>query len=217
MSIAFDAEAVSSLVNTGTSVTWSHTCTGSNRILFAACIGDSTSDLVTGATYGGTAMTLVDKAQTPTGGRWCYLFVLVAPASDANNVVISASSSIVLAGVSSSYTGAAQSGQPDTETSSTSAGVTPFTQTSLSTVAANCWTVGFFNTNNTTPIAGTGTTSRVTSFSMLLGDNASAVSAGTNVDMSCTLESVPPWGGVIASVAPVAGAPPPTSGFFPFL
>jgi len=70
-------------------------------------------------------MTLVAKVQTP-GDRWHYLYYLLAPASGANNVVITAASSHYLISEASSWYNIAQSGQPgpfSTNTSPTNASV----------------------------------------------------------------------------------------------
>lgn len=56
MAIAFDATTTSSLGSAVTSITFSHTCTGSNRILFV-CTANNGGANVTGVTYNGVAMT----------------------------------------------------------------------------------------------------------------------------------------------------------------
>ena len=57
MAIEFDNATTPAFV-TATSLTYSHTCgAGSNRILFVGVWGDTTSDAITGVTYGGSAMT----------------------------------------------------------------------------------------------------------------------------------------------------------------
>jgi len=213
MGITFDAAVASSLVNPA-HPSHGRTCTGSNGLLVAGCIGDSTSNLVTGATYNGVAMTQIGPGVKTPGARWINVFWLVGPATGAHNIVVSASSSIVLAGVSASYTGVAQTGQPDTSTSSTGT-TSPFTQTSLASVAANCWAIAMFNTQVSGASAGTGTTARETSFSMLLGDNSTAVAAATQVNLAVTATSSG-FAGVIATFAPAASTTP-TSGFLALL
>ena len=144
MAIAFDATA-HGVANPGSSLTYAHTCTGSNLLLFVGIEGDSTNDIITGVTYNSVAMTRVDALPaTTSGNRWFYLYYLVGPATGANNVVVSASSSIFISAVSASYTGAQQSGVPD---SSNKGGATTGTSLSISTttVADNCWVVGYMN------------------------------------------------------------------------
>ena len=149
MAIAFDASANATGLFAVTSLTWSHTCTGSDRLLLVATIANDTAanDYVTGATYGGVAMTEIGTGLSPVSSadnRWLHLFYLLAPASGANNVVVSASSATFIDGSSASYTGVRQSAQPDNTATSNSGAVTSET-TSLTTVADNCWVMLAFD------------------------------------------------------------------------
>jgi hypothetical protein len=205
MALAFDTAASSALVNPGTSVTWLHTCTGADGILFVACFGNNGgAGNISGATYNGVAMTQIGAAVQVPADRWLYLFYLIAPATGAHSVVVSASASIALAGLSASYTGAKQTGQPDANSSSTTIAATSFTL-SQTTVAYGCWVVAFFKAGST-PSAGSGLTSRAAAFGMILGDNAMAVAAGATVNETATAASTP-WAGIIASVASDSSAP----------
>lgn len=162
-SIAFVAAADGSNT-TGTSHTFSYTTgSGSHRLLVVGVAGDLTSDFVTGATYASTPMTLAQKL-APVGGanRWAYLFWLLNPASGANNVVISASSSTFLAGIAADYTGVKQSGQPDATTTQQGVGSINTLTTSITTVADNSWAIlleDSFQSSNP-PAASTGATRR---------------------------------------------------------
>jgi hypothetical protein len=165
MAIAFDAATDGGVV-TATSLTWSHTCTGSNLILLVGFNGSSAggTDDITGVTYNGVSMTLAAK-KDPTGGdRILYVYYLIGPATGAHNVVISASSSHNLSGGAVSYTGALQSGQPDNTTTNVEVSSSSKTlTTSLTTVADNCWTVlleGCYDAS-AGPTAGTGATRRI--------------------------------------------------------
>src|SRR3989442_1524846 len=112
MAIAFDAISAVAAA-TATSLTFAHTCTGSNRILFVAGNDKvAAATVVTGITYNSVAMTKINGVQIPTS-RFITLWDLVAPASGSNNVVVSASESGHLRFVAASYTGAKQSAQPD--------------------------------------------------------------------------------------------------------
>src|ERR1700741_833429 len=64
---------------TGTSQTTSHTTAGTNRFLAVCVWADTASDLISGVTYNGGSMKLVDK-QLHTGLRYHYLFGLMNPA-----------------------------------------------------------------------------------------------------------------------------------------
>ena len=124
---------------TGTSQTTSHTTAGTNRFLAVCVWADTASDLISGVTYNGVSMTLVDK-QLHTGLRYHYLFGLMNPAIGANNVVTSASSSTFIQTLVASYTGVAQAGQPEAAIKTTATAQTSIT-TPLTTVTANAWTV----------------------------------------------------------------------------
>lgn len=104
-------------------------------------------------------MVLSDKQLIPAN-RFHYLFRLNAPASGANDVVISSSSSVLLHGRAFSYTGVNQADAPDASTKNTGTGVTTLT-TTLTTVADNCWLVmSSSNKGDADATAGTDTTER---------------------------------------------------------
>jgi len=184
MAIAFDA-ATDGGNATGTSHTFSHTCTGANRALAIGVVGDVTSggnDDITGVTYNGVACAFVAKV-TSTINRFLYLYLIVAPASGANNVVISAGSSHFLAGVAASYTGVGQTGQPDASVSGalTTSAITG----TVTTVADNCWLVGtaYHNFTGNPLAAGTNTVERVEdatfTFLGMYDSNAAQTPAGS--------------------------------------
>ena len=110
--IAFDA-AVDDTNAGAASLTFSHTCTGDNLILFVGVSSGSGTTLPTGVTYGGEAMSLVNSGtRTTVLGA---LYMKVGPLTGANNVVITyAGAQGDIIGVAVSYTGAKQSGQPNT-------------------------------------------------------------------------------------------------------
>ena len=87
MAVAFDA--VSSQQNAAaTSQTISHTCTGANLVLYVITGGwDQTGRSIT-VTYAGTAMTEIAVSDASTGNDKTWLFRLVAPATGANNIVV---------------------------------------------------------------------------------------------------------------------------------
>ncbi len=160
MAIAFVAAA--DLGNNGGSGTLTASYTvgsGANRRLYVNAIGDTTSDLISGATYAGTTMRLVGKHTAASGGRWVYLFALDNPTSGANNVVITESGSSFILAQAADYSGVKQTGADDNETSNT--GASPLT-TALITVADNCWTIlGEADAfSGSPPTAGTGSTRR---------------------------------------------------------
>ncbi len=113
MAVAFDAVGPSS-TGTGTAgttnITWSHTCSGSDRLLVVGVAFSQTdTGVTTTVTYNGVSMTSLGKAHTnnQTSG-FVELFYLVAPATGTNTVSYTASTSGDLGGGSVSFTGVDQ-------------------------------------------------------------------------------------------------------------
>lgn len=158
MAIAFDA-ASTGTIDSSLTLTFSHTCTGSDRILFVApgIYDGFTTDVLTGITYNGVAMTRVGMGVAQTNSR-TYLYYLINPDTGANNIVITSSASTKIRGTGMSYTGANQSGVPDAFTSGNGSSAT-MTGT-VTTIADNCWLVGSFFGNGAGLAASTGTVSR---------------------------------------------------------
>lgn len=160
MAIAFDASSGGS--SSGTSTTVSHTCSGTNLILFAYVF--ATSDICTGVTYDGTAMTLVTKVAVSTLNYEVYLFYLLTPSTGAHNIVASFSSGTGTKSVGGlSYRNVKQSGQPDASTTDT--GTKVDSTCTLTTIADNTWSV-LVGYSNQGVSAGTNSTERVTNASL---------------------------------------------------
>lgn len=212
---ALDTSTDGGITNPGTSHTFSHTCTGSDLILFVGVMGDVTTDRITGVTYNGVAMTLIDKIlEGDDFPRWAYLYYLIAPATGAHNVVISASASIALGGSASSYTGASQTGQPDASNKNSGSNVASGVDytTSVTTIADNCWTVMFTKNDSGTATASTGSTLRTSNASGLsMWDSNGVISPAGARSMSVQRNATSDWASVIASFSPVATASARTS------
>jgi hypothetical protein len=143
------------------SVTASYTCgSGANRLLVVGVLGDASSDLITGVTYGGVSMILSDKHQ-PGIQRWSYLYYLLGPAAGSNNVVVSASTTTAIYVGAADYTGVKSSGQPDAHTTHEFATSISTLTTSITTVTNNDWTVLFENGYNGSPAPTNGTGSTI--------------------------------------------------------
>lgn len=158
MAIAFDA-ATHSAYQANSPLTFSHTTSGSDRLIIVYVYDGS--NRTTGVTYGGVALTLVqDLVMTgAAAGQYIQLWYLLNPASGANNVVVSGTPDPIGVYASAvSYTGVAQSGQPDASNKQATSPATSLT-TSVTTVADNCWLMGYAY-HGATISAGTGTTSR---------------------------------------------------------
>jgi len=209
MAIAFDAGSTD-FIASASSRTFAHTCTGSNRGLFVGVEGDG-GDLLTGATYAGVAMTLIDKRQR-TAGRFEYMFYLAAPATGANNVALTAGGAIQMRSVAASYTGVAQTGQPEATNWGIADSVTA-QALAVTTLTDNAWVIGLFESGQLIS-AGSGTTLRqaaATAVLALVDSGGPVTPAGSktlNVNLSTTTNSV----GIVAVIAPAPAGDttPPT-------
>ena len=206
LAIAFDASSFGNV--NGTSVTYSHTVTGSNMIILVGT-GDEAGDNsnhVTGITYNAVSMTQIGvqvNADTSLNYR-CYLHDLVNPTTGANNVIVSANQTINIRSESVSYSGALQSGQPDASGKASS--VTTDLSVSVTVVASGCWIVSFGHAVGVTPTAGSGITSRNSSANNArIGDSNGTVSTGSNTVHWTNGASVG-IAGISASIAPAASA-----------
>lgn len=210
MAIAFDA-ATDGGSDTNTSLTYSHTTSGSDRVLLVGVVGatGASDDFITGVTYNSVSMSLVDKVAA-NGNRWEYLFLLVNPASGANNVVVSASTSDFLASQAASYTGCAQSGQPNADNTGQNFS-TSFLPIAATSSVADCWFVMHANGFTGSPMqAGTDTTRRVGGAAPFglhaIGDSNGPLSAGSHtLELGYPSEFPPTLSGVIAALAPAGG------------
>jgi hypothetical protein len=142
MAIARDLAVTGGAV-VATSITYSHTVTGSNTLLCVSYQASLTGDQVTGITYAGVAMSRVATALANT--RYTGLFQLAGASTGANNVIVSGSSSDYLEPNSGSYTGVSQSGQPEQTDTDNNGAATVSSGASLNitvtTTTDQCWLI----------------------------------------------------------------------------
>ena len=143
LAIAYDT--VSNGTETTTSpLTWSHTCTGSNLILVTGVnIGNGSSPNCSGVTYNSVSLTLVgsERLYGSSLGQ-ISLWYLLNPATGANTVSVSFSGTTVTCDAGAvSYSGVAQSGQPDAIAGTTDSTASNPSVT-VTTIADNCWVAG---------------------------------------------------------------------------
>lgn len=212
MMFAIAYDAIGGTSANANSITFSHTCTGSNLILFVGTsdeIGTATPH-VTGITYNAISLTQIAELQNPGTAQnyFVYLHYLINPTTGANNVVISANAVINLRGDSISYSGAKQTGQPDASgTGSTVAGGATDLPISLTVVASNCWIVSIGQGLGNPPTAGTGLSNRNTlNLNITMGDSNGTVSSGANT-VHWTYGSALPMAGIAASIIAAPGTP----------
>ncbi len=203
MAIAYDNASHSGFLN-GTSNNLSHTTSGSDRHL-CVYVYASTNN-ITGASYNGVSMTQVDNLLMTGGaaGQYIYMYTLENPASGANNVTVTSSSGMGGYISAVSYTGAAQTGQPDASNKGGSSS-TSSQSVSVTTTVDNCWLVGFAYTGNTMS-AGTGTTLRGGSVAGILSAiDSNGVTTPAGSDSLIVTQTASFAGMIVASIAPATG------------
>lgn len=198
MAIALDTST--NLGSTGgTTLTASHTCSGSNRILFVHVRTAGTTDTLTSITYAGSAMTLVNK-KFGINNLGTYLYYIIAPSTGANNVVINTSVAAISA-IAVSYTGAKQSAQPDANNTNENASTTGL-NTNITVVASNCWAIMGVDSGSGNDAAGTNATLRQAgpNTGVTVFDSNGTIATGSfTMGFSCDLGSA---NCVLASFAP---------------
>lgn len=185
MAIAVDATASGSA--NSTTLTVSHTCTGSDLVLVVVCYA-ANGDQITGVTYNAASMT--QAAKITDVNNTGYIYYLVDPDTGANDIVVTASASQVLGLCSCSYTDADVEVTPSTSTDK--AGGTSVTSltTTINTGDADSWHVAGCG-NQRDPEAGTNAFERVeSSFNFDMFDSNGTIGTTGNHSMTCTFTSV---------------------------
>lgn len=147
MAIALDATATGFINNSTSAATWSHTCTGTDRVLLVSLTIENTSGTGTPsatATYNGVSMTKI--AERSLTGSCAVFFYLANPATGANTVSIQSSTSGTAAykyGASLSYTGVDQTTPIDAQ-STVDANNSTSQSVSVTTVTANALVIGTY-------------------------------------------------------------------------
>jgi hypothetical protein len=150
------------LATSATSLTVSHTCTtNTNRVLWVTIIGSlSGSDQITGVTYAGVSMTLIQRIQI-SGNRWSDLWKLIAPASGTNNIVATSATADRIELYSASYYNVQQSIIPNSVVTNTTLASTSITATTES-FANGSWLIAAFNPAGSFTSVGSGAFARST-------------------------------------------------------
>ncbi len=149
MSILPAGQAALSLQNpvSGNAYTRSYTCGAGSlrRLFFFFFQGAAATD--TGATYGGVTCTKLTCSQAGNGGdRAISGYFLDAPASGANNIVVTFSDNPQVQGWAEDFTGAKQTGACDAQNGASDSGAASIA-VAITVVAANCWVIAFHREN----------------------------------------------------------------------
>lgn len=187
MAIAFDSASNNSAT---LALTFSHTCSGSDRLLLVSCHGADQSFSVT---YNGVAMTELYDGTPGSPFKFIAVYALVAPATGANDVVITRSGSTPVIAGAVSYTGVDQTTPYDSIDVVTNTGTAVSNGVSS---AANDLVVDFVAANrDAAQTVGASQTARVNAGNgdefMWIGISEEA-GAGT-VTMSWTLDTSSAW------------------------
>jgi len=213
-SLIIAVDATSEGQTTGTSLTVSHTTTGTNPALFVYVLTNLNSDpteYITGVTYNGVAMTQLRKQDfTTSDNSWHYIYGLLDPATGTNDIVISTDTSVILLARAVSYVGVdTDQTLPDASNSDTGTSVGSLS-TSITTIADNCWIFAGGYGNQTGGVdAGTNLTLRVTgtdtSYSAF--DTNSSITPAGATTIEITQGSLGKMMIIGVSFAPVTSAP----------
>lgn len=185
--VTFDAI---STATAGNLPSFSHTCTGSNRLLLVEVTDWNVGPLAayaTGCTYNGVSMTVLDAyTTTPAGFRRFYLY---APASGSNTVTVTGSTGAAPMAIALSFANAHQSsiGSPVKANGNSTTATVNATGTSSESLVA-CL-VAYFG-GNTSVAAGAGQTNESKGSSGNTGISMSIKAGGGTVAMSETWVSV---------------------------
>lgn len=192
--------------------TWSHTCTGSNGILFVH--GATYTPTLTAVSYNSVAATQIDTTVAQGDANYhIYLYMVVGPSTGANTVSLTMSGTGQVGGMAISYSGASQTGQPDAHNhfSHASQFPTDYSWTnSITTIAANCWIVIVSNGYYGVPVASTGVTDRKHNVhgsgpDMLVGDSNGPLGSGSNSMTLSTAGGGGPDTAIMCSFVPATG------------
>ena len=199
--IALDTSTSGSTAS-ATSLAYNHTTTGSNTILVGGGFVNTDSDVITALTYNSVAVTRAQTIFTAAVLNVITIGTLVAPTTGSNSYSMTWTGTLSANSAVATYTGAAQTGQPDHSTNNKSAAATSIA-TTLVTTADNCWGVVWARAENAGIAASTNETERqsVGAGGNLLADsNAAITPAGSFVQTTtCTLGAI---GQVAVAIAP---------------
>lgn len=181
---AIAVDATSGISNsTSSSRTHSHTCTGSDRILFAFPF-NTQSATISSITYNSADMTLIrSQNMTYSPLHTLYAYYKQAPSTGANDIVVTYSGSCYNFTQAVSYTGALQSGSPIDGQNSTNGGSGTSITSDITVSVSDSWMIAVGRLDNSGTLSGnnsTGTARNTTSDGgNIVADSNGTVASGT--------------------------------------
>lgn len=143
--------------------------------VYGELTGSAGTDALTGVTWGGNAMSFVNKKIRSNNLGWQYVYALASPPSGSQTITATFSGNAYIALMAIYYTGGKQTGIPDAGNTA-AAGPSNSLSTTFTTIADNCWTAAFGISDNGGVGVGTNMTSRATyNGSFIWGDRNSAL------------------------------------------
>ncbi|MBK7764284.1 MAG: hypothetical protein IPI46_13225 [Bacteroidetes bacterium] len=203
--VAANTSSASSANPNSTTFTLSHTVgTGSNRLLMVGI--SQKNKTITGVTYGGTAMTLLDERITGTNAR-IHVYYMIAPPSGTADVVVTLSANPdkgIIVGATT-FTGVNQAGGASTFGTWVENNLNNNTATIAATSATGELVYGVVAYRNTNMTLGAGQTSlwNIASGGEMRG-GASTEPGAASVTMSWTGASSQDWAIGAVSIKPAA-------------
>lgn len=197
--IAFDAITDGA----GSSTSYSHTTSGSDRLLFVTGQSSGTGPTTpSGVTYNGVAMTLLETQVNTLSGSTAWIYYLINPASGAHTVAITGS---ILDSCAISYTGCQQSGVPDAIAKQGNTSAATLRTGTVTTIADRAWTLLATINDFGDGSASTGSFKRKSSGGggfNLFDSNGLKTPAGA-ASMTATCGGAADWCDIILSFAPL--------------
>ena len=167
------------------------------------------SDSASGVTYGGTAMTQVNKQAQGTSGDYGYMYYLPASTNGSNNFVVSLSASERIQWAASSYSGVLQSDVDGDATNKTSGTSGTTASVALTSIADNCWHIFGYVHNAGATDSGSNYTARGydnSNGTVGIGDNNSAKTPAGSLTQSVTWTGAQQYAAISMTIAPSATA-----------
>lgn len=202
MAIAFGGYATGSNSGATSLTVASPSVSGSNLIGIVSTF-HQTNENISSITWNGASMSFIARTSQEGSTRRIETWYILNPSAGSTNIVVTrGTGSGTLEAHVLYYTGAKQSGQPDASATTNDSGTTTFVS-SITTVAANCWSTLITRDLTGNFSASTGATIRSSSGNPSVFDSNGALSAGSN-SMSVTSDGgATDHIGVIVSFAPV--------------
>jgi hypothetical protein len=209
-SIAYDAVSSNGYETSVSSISWSHTCTGSDGLLVVAIsVADTGTPLPVICTYNGDAVTSIDTASISY--RFCELLYRLSPdTGGAYTISVTLDEPVFHAsGGAVSYTGVAQQAP---EASNTATGTSNAPSCSVTTQSDNAWVCAVLCGDESAADVSCNNTERwETAMASITGSqsdtNAGVSPAGAQA-MSWSFTASGAWAAVAASFAEAGGSPP---------